>query len=177
MNRATPQSIPSPRRIAPAILAAVILLAMLPLLTRGAEAVAGPTIDVTIEDSSPTAIYEPGRKAAFGIVVTNNSPVPVTITAATESLDGSPEYDISIVHGAVLPTTCGDDNEDGNIVGTVLAPDDTYNCSFIVFVGGDVGDVLTDIVTSPSKTTKATPPAANPARASRSSTARRRCGA
>lgn len=141
MNRSTPQSIPSPRRIAPAILAAVVLLAMLPLLTRGADAVPGPTIDVVIEDSWPTSIWEPGAKASFGIEVTNTSPGPVTITAATESLDGSAEFDISEVHGAVLHTTCND------IVGTILAAGATYDCHFMVFVGGDVGDVLTDIVT------------------------------
>ena len=32
----------------------------------------------------------------------------VTITAATESLDGGPAYDLSSVNGPILETTCGD---------------------------------------------------------------------
>ncbi|MFA9565198.1 MAG: hypothetical protein ACERLM_10910, partial [Acidimicrobiales bacterium] len=143
MNRVPPHRTPIDGRTPRALAAALLLLALLPLLTRGADATEsnrGPTIDVTMH-SWPDAIWEPGRKAAFGIEVTNTSPEPVTITAATESLDGSPDFDLSAVHGPVLHTTCK------NAVGTVLAPGDSYTCNFIVYVGGDVGDVLTETAT------------------------------
>ncbi|MFA9565451.1 MAG: tectonin domain-containing protein, partial [Acidimicrobiales bacterium] len=128
-------------RIPRAAAAAVLLLALLPLLTRGAGAVGGATIDVVIEDSHPAMIWEPGAKAAFGIAVTNTSSEPVTITAATESLDGSPDFDISAVNGPVLHTTCGD------AVGTELAAGGIYTCNFMRYVGGDPGDVLTETAT------------------------------
>ena len=141
MKRVHSHQISIDGRIPRAAAAAVLLLALLPLLTRGAGAVGGPSIDVVIEDSYPAMIWEPGAKAAFGIAVTNTSSEPVTITAATESLDGSADFDISIVNGPIISTTCG------AAVGTVLAAGGMYTCNFIRYVGGDVGDLLTERVT------------------------------
>ncbi len=99
-----------------------------------------PTIEV-VKDSWPAEIYEPGRKAAFGVEMTNTSPEPVTITAVTDAVDGGPVLDVTEGRGPVLSTTCED------AVGTVVAPGDSFACSFILQVNGNPGTVVSDVAT------------------------------
>ncbi len=71
----------------------------------------------------------------------NTSPEPITIIGVTDAIEGGDPFDVTAAGGPVLATTCGD------AVGTVLAPDGSYSCSFTVLVSGDGGDIIDDEVT------------------------------
>ena len=147
MNRPNPSTVPIDRTLRRFAVAVVVMLALLPLASTNATAVGpgqlqatSPTIDLTMH-SSPPAIWEPGRKASFGIELTNTYLEPVTITSATQALDGGPETDITVYGDPILHTTCDD------AIGTVLGAGETYHCVFIVFIGGDPGDLVTNVAT------------------------------
>ena len=65
----------------------------------------------------------------------------MTITTPTHALDGGPETDITVYGDPILHTTCDD------AIDTVLGAGETYHCVFIVFIGGDPGDLVTNVAT------------------------------
>lgn len=94
-----------------------------------------PTIDVT-KSAAPTSVAEPGAVVTFTVGVTNGSVEPVTIDAIVDSVDGGASIDVT-----TLPGTCDD------LVGTSLAPTASTSCTFELFVGGNGGADVDDVVT------------------------------
>ncbi|MEW6153393.1 MAG: hypothetical protein AB1673_05295 [Actinomycetota bacterium] len=87
-----------------------------------------PTVTVD-KTASPPSRPEPGGTFTFGVVVTNTSIEPVTITSLTDDIYGD-------LNGR---GTCA--------IGAVLQPGASYACSFTGVFTGNAGDTQTDIVT------------------------------
>ncbi len=83
-----------------------------------------PDVSIT-KTADPTSVDEPGGDVTFTLAVTNNSLEDVTIDSLTDS---DFETELAAV-GA-----CDD------AVGTVLASQETYSCSFNAFVAGNPAD-------------------------------------
>ena len=81
-----------------------------------------PTAAIIINKTAdPTSVLEEGDDVQFTINVTNSGKVDVTIESLTDSV-----FDLS--------TRCSD------AVGKVLAPDESYACTFTEFIVGSIGD-------------------------------------
>jgi len=81
-----------------------------------------PTAAVIIKKTAdPTSVIEDGENVQFTINVTNSGKVNVTIESLTDSV-----FD--------LGTRCSD------AAGKVLAPDQSYACTFTEFIAGSIGD-------------------------------------
>lgn len=95
-----------------------------------------PTISVT-KTASPTTVAEtaPGqtRPVDFVVTIDNTSPEPVTIDSIVDAVGGGAPVAVG--------GTCA------ALVGTTLAAQGTTSCTFTLGVGGDVSDVITDVVT------------------------------
>ncbi len=98
-----------------------------------------PTVIAT-KDASVGSVDEPGAQVEFATSVTNTSPEPVTITGLTDAVEGGTPFGVTAVGGPVLATTCDD------AIGTILQPAETYDCTFTLYVRGDVGDLIDDEV-------------------------------
>ncbi len=96
-----------------------------------------PTVDV-VKDNGDASVLAPGGDVLFTVEVTNTSQEDVTVVSITDSVDGGAAFDVTVVGGPVLSTTCE--------TGVVLAPDETYECSFTVEVAGLGGEVISDTV-------------------------------
>ncbi|MCB1030829.1 MAG: DUF11 domain-containing protein, partial [Acidimicrobiales bacterium] len=97
-----------------------------------------PTGTVT-KTASPSTLPETGGTVTFTVIATNTSPdESVTVTALTDEIGGV-TYDITSPNGPITATTC--------VLGTVLAPAESYSCEFDVAIpAGNAGDVVSDIV-------------------------------
>ena len=82
--------------------------------------------------ASPGSVVEPGSDVTFGFVVRNTSAVDsVTIDSLTDTIYG----DLTAIAGS----TC--------IVPQTIAAGGSYSCAITVFVGGNAGDVHTNVAT------------------------------
>src|ERR687896_2162813 len=91
------------------------------------------------KDVTPASRQEPGGDFTFSVVVTNTSPIPLTITSLTDNVyadlfdPANPE---------ISNNTCG------ALEGVVLDPgESTAPCTFVGEFTGQAGDSQTDIVT------------------------------
>jgi hypothetical protein len=87
-----------------------------------------PPSIVVVKDARPTSLPTPGGTFTFDVAVTNTSFEPVTITALTDNVYGN-------LNGR---GTCR--------IGAVLAPGQTYRCSFPGDFAGPGGASQTDVV-------------------------------
>ncbi|HHB90107.1 MAG TPA: hypothetical protein ENK60_02230 [Anaerolineae bacterium] len=86
---------------------------------------------VVTKSASPTSVAAPGDDVTFTVVVENTSTADtVTITSLIDDVYG----DLNGQGSCVTPFS--------------LTPGQTYTCSFTYFVGGDVGDSHTNVVTA-----------------------------
>ena len=95
------------------------------------------TLEV-VKTASPTTAPESGGTITFTVNVTNQASfVSVTIATLTDNIYGN-IADSSNTN--VTENSCPD------LVGDVLGPKESANCSFKVFVSGNSGDTITDVV-------------------------------
>lgn len=92
----------------------------------------GLSIDVD-KTATPETKPEPGGTFTFNVVVTNTSTVPLTITGLTDDIYGNLATRTGV-------NTCDD------LIGDVLAPGASANCSFEGTFTGNGGDRQTDVV-------------------------------
>jgi hypothetical protein len=90
---------------------------------------------IAVAKSAPPYAYQ-GDPVVFSIDVTNDSVAtdPVVLASVVDDIYG----DVTTVHDDILDTTCAS--------GVVIAPGDTYSCSFTAAMPGDlVGDQIDDV--------------------------------
>ncbi|MEZ5238895.1 MAG: VWA domain-containing protein [Microthrixaceae bacterium] len=92
------------------------------------------------KDAGAASVDEPGELVEFTATMTNSGVEPVTIASVTDAVAGGTPFDVTVVGGPVVSTSCG------AAVGTLVAPGGTYQCSFEVLVAGNAGDSITDVV-------------------------------
>ncbi len=98
-------------------------------------------IQVT-KTASPTSLAEPGGPVTFSVEVTNSGIDPangVTLDSPG-GLSDDIYGDITLIQGAIQSTTCA--------VPQRIEAGSTYSCSFVAFVEGNGGYVITDVVTA-----------------------------
>ncbi len=98
-----------------------------------------PTGTVT-KGAGAGAVPEPGAPVEFSVLVHNTSVEPVHITALTDSVAGGAPFDVTVVGGPVIATTCTD------AIGKILAVGGEYSCRFTIAVTGNGDDSVTDVV-------------------------------
>ena len=94
-----------------------------------------PSISIT-KTPSPSSLPEPGGPFSFGLLVSNTSVEPVTLT----SLVDAPYGDVTKVAGLITATTC--------VLPVALPAGGTYACSFTGAFTGNAGATQTDTVTA-----------------------------
>ena len=94
-----------------------------------------PSISIT-KTPTPSSLPEPGGPFSFGLVVTNTSVEPVTLT----SLVDAPYGDVTKVAGLITATTC--------VLPVSMPAGGTYACSFTGTFTGNAGATQTDTVTA-----------------------------
>jgi hypothetical protein len=92
-----------------------------PLVQVPVEMTVGPFATVVSKTANPIEVFEPGDNVEFTLVVANDRPVGATIGSLVDS-----DFD--------LAAHCPD------AVGTVLAPNASYTCTFTEFIAGNVGE-------------------------------------
>jgi len=97
-------------------------------------AVLSITVDKTV---APGSLPQPGGEFTFTVVTTNTSPIPLRVTALTDSVYGN------LIGAPASPrrgtTTC--------VAGTLLQPGQSYTCTFKGTFTGGGGATETDVVT------------------------------
>jgi len=93
-----------------------------------------------VKTASPTSISEPSGSVQFSVSATNTSPfASLTINSLVDNIYN----DITTTgHDGITATTCMVPTDP-----VVLAPGETYSCSFMATVTGQGGDTETDTVT------------------------------
>lgn len=94
----------------------------------------GPARSIAVDKTvAPSSLDAPGGTFTFSVLVTNTGDVTLTIVAVGDDIYG----DLTTRPGSTCDTA----------LGTSLAPDETYNCSFSGDFNGAAGASQTDTVT------------------------------
>ncbi|MCZ7628046.1 MAG: hypothetical protein M5U19_02660 [Microthrixaceae bacterium] len=94
-----------------------------------------PTLSVT-KTAGVASVAEPGASVTFTVNVTNTSIEPVTIDSVTDAVGGGAPFDVTALPG----NTCDD------LIGDTLAPGASASCTFVLWVDGNAGDAVSDVV-------------------------------
>ena len=99
-----------------------------------------------VKNASPTSVPETGGTVTYSVQVTNEAEfVSVELTTLSDDIYG----DIGAPGCDEAAPPCNaniTDNTCDELVGVVLGPMDTENCSFKAVVSGNSGDTVTDVV-------------------------------
>ncbi|MCZ7628049.1 MAG: DUF11 domain-containing protein [Microthrixaceae bacterium] len=98
-----------------------------------------PVIEVT-KDDGEASVDAPGGEVTYTVKITNSSVEPVTVTSITDVVNGGAPIDVTVVADPITATTCE--------LGGVIAPGETYECTFDITVEGDGSSDVFDVVTA-----------------------------
>ena len=96
-----------------------------------------PEITV-IKTATPLSVAEPGADVTFAVSITNDSPLPVTVTDISDSVFED-VTESAPANPLVVSTTCA--------TGAEVDPGKTYSCRFAAPVTGNAGDVHENVIT------------------------------